>query len=71
MQRTIQAAAALFSFILLPGDGLLDFYLHRLGLGMVNWLGDPDLALGSVTAIMVSLPACCTTAGFGPDAGPP
>jgi len=47
------AAAALFSFILLPGDGLLDFYLHRLGLGMVNWLGDPDLALGSVTAITV------------------
>jgi sn-glycerol 3-phosphate transport system permease protein len=47
------AAAALFSFILLPGDGLLDFYLHRFGLGMVNWLGDPDLALGSVIAITV------------------
>jgi len=47
------AAAALFSFILLPGDGLLDFYLHRLGLGMVNWLGDPDLALGAVIAITI------------------
>jgi sn-glycerol 3-phosphate transport system permease protein len=47
------AAAALFSFILLPGDGLLDFYLGRFGLGMVNWLGDPDLALGSVIAITV------------------
>jgi len=47
------AAAALFSFILLPGDGLLDFYLHRLGLGMVNWLGDTDLALGAVIAITV------------------
>ncbi|HEX3953912.1 MAG TPA: sugar ABC transporter permease [Stellaceae bacterium] len=47
------AAAALFSFILLPGEGLLDFYLGRLGLGMVNWLGDPDLALGSVIAITV------------------
>jgi sn-glycerol 3-phosphate transport system permease protein len=47
------AAAALFSFILLPGDGLLDFYLSRFGLGMVNWLGDPDLALGSVIAITV------------------
>ena len=47
------AAAALFSFILLPGDGLLDFYLARFGLGMVNWLGDPDLALGSVIAITV------------------
>jgi sn-glycerol 3-phosphate transport system permease protein len=47
------AAAALFSFILLPGDGLLDFYLSRFGLGMVNWLGNPDLALGSVIAITV------------------
>jgi sn-glycerol 3-phosphate transport system permease protein len=47
------AAAALFSFILLPGDGLLDFYLHRLGIGMVNWLGSTDLALGAVIAITV------------------
>jgi sn-glycerol 3-phosphate transport system permease protein len=47
------AAAALFSFILLPGDGLLDFYLHKLGIGMINWLGDPDLALGAVIAITV------------------
>ena len=47
------AAAALFSFILLPGDGLLDFYLHRLGIRMVNWLGDPDYALGAVIAITV------------------
>ena len=47
------AAAALFTFILLPGDGLLDFYLARFGLGMVNWLGNPDLALGSVIAITV------------------
>ena len=47
------AAAALFSFILLPGDGLLDFYLHKLGIGMINWLGDPDLALGSVIAITI------------------
>jgi sn-glycerol 3-phosphate transport system permease protein len=47
------AAAALFSFILLPGDGLLDFYLRKLGIGMVNWLGDTDLALGAVIAITV------------------
>jgi sn-glycerol 3-phosphate transport system permease protein len=47
------AAAALFSFILLPGEGLLDFYLAKLGIGMINWLGDPDLALGSVIAITV------------------
>ena len=47
------AAAALFSFILLPGDGLLDFYLHKLGIGMVNWLGDPDTALAAVIAITI------------------
>ena len=47
------AAAALFSFVLLPGQGLLDFYLAKLGIGMTNWLGDPDLALGSVIAITV------------------
>ena len=47
------AAAALFSFILLPGDGLLDFYLRKLGVHMVNWLGDPDYALGAVIAITV------------------
>jgi sn-glycerol 3-phosphate transport system permease protein len=47
------AAAALFTFIMLPGEGLLDFYLARFGLGMVNWLGNPDLALGSMMAITV------------------
>jgi sn-glycerol 3-phosphate transport system permease protein len=47
------AAAALFSFILLPGQGLLDFYLAKLGVPAVNWLGDTDLALGSVVAITV------------------
>jgi sn-glycerol 3-phosphate transport system permease protein len=47
------AAAALFSFIMLPGEGLLDFYLAKLGVSTVNWLGDTDLALGSVVAITV------------------
>jgi sn-glycerol 3-phosphate transport system permease protein len=47
------AAAALFSFILLPGEGLLDFYLAKLGVPMINWLGDTDLALGSAVAITV------------------
>jgi sn-glycerol 3-phosphate transport system permease protein len=47
------AAAALFSFILLPGEGLLDFYLAKLGVRAINWLGDTDLALGSVVAITV------------------
>ncbi len=47
------AAAALFTFILLPGAGLLDHYLARFGVGATNWLGDPSLALGSVVAITV------------------
>ncbi|MEO9188641.1 MAG: sugar ABC transporter permease [Acetobacteraceae bacterium] len=46
-------AAALFSFILLPGEGLLDTYLAPFGLGMANWLGDPALALPSIIAITV------------------
>ena len=47
------AAAGLFTFILLPGEGLLDHYLARLGVGATNWLGDPALALGAVIAITV------------------
>ncbi len=46
-------AAALFSFILLPGEGLLDTYLAPLGLGAANWLGDPALALPAIIAITV------------------
>jgi sn-glycerol 3-phosphate transport system permease protein len=48
------AAAALFTFILLPGEGLLDFYLRKIGIGLaINWLGDPDYALAAVIAITV------------------
>jgi sn-glycerol 3-phosphate transport system permease protein len=47
------AAAALFIFIFLPGGGLLDYYLAKLGVGETNWLGDPSLALGSIIAITV------------------
>ncbi|HEY0182031.1 MAG TPA: sugar ABC transporter permease [Rhodopila sp.] len=47
------AAASLFAFIFLPGAGLLDYYLVRLGLAETNWLGDPSLALGSIIAITV------------------
>ena len=47
------AAAALFTFVFLPGDGLLDYYLHKLGVPLINWLGDTDLALGAVIAITV------------------
>lgn len=49
------AAASLFLFIFLPGGGLLDYYLAKLGMGwgQTNWIGDPSLALGSIIAITV------------------
>jgi sn-glycerol 3-phosphate transport system permease protein len=47
------AAAALFVFIFLPGGGLLDYYLAKLGAHSTNWLGDPGLALGAIIAITI------------------
>jgi sn-glycerol 3-phosphate transport system permease protein len=49
----LAAAAALFIFIFLPGAGLLDYYLAKLGVAETNWLGDPSIALGSIIAITV------------------
>lgn len=47
------AAAALFSFVFLPRFGLIDYQLARLGLASVNWLGEPSLALGAISALTV------------------
>ena len=47
------AAASLFFFIFLPGVGLFDYYLAKLGLRGFNWLGDPDIALWSLIGITV------------------
>jgi len=47
------AAAALFVFIFLPGGGLLDFHLAKLGVVATNWLGNPDLALSCIIAITI------------------
>jgi sn-glycerol 3-phosphate transport system permease protein len=47
------AAASLFFFIFLPGVGLFDHYLGKLGLRGANWLGDPDVALWSLIGITV------------------
>lgn len=47
------AAAALFTFIFLPGAGLIDHYLGWLGLAGVNWLGDPGLALPSIILVTI------------------
>jgi sn-glycerol 3-phosphate transport system permease protein len=47
------AAASIFLFLFLPGVGLLDHYLGKLGIAGANWLGDEDVALASITAITV------------------
>lgn len=47
------AAASIFLFIFLPGVGLLDHYLAKLGVQGANWLGDPDVALYSIMALTV------------------
>ena len=47
------AAASLFFFIFLPGVGLFDYYLAKLGVRGANWLGDPDVALWSLIGITV------------------
>jgi sn-glycerol 3-phosphate transport system permease protein len=47
------AAAALFSFIFMPRIGLLDHYLAKLAVPSVNWIGDPDLALASLSLLTV------------------
>ena len=47
------AAAALFFFIFLPGIGLFDYYLAKIGVHGANWLGDPDVALWSLIGITV------------------
>jgi len=47
------AVASLFFFIFLPGVGLLDYYLAKIGLHGANWLGNPDIALWSLIAITV------------------
>ena len=47
------AAASLFFFIFLPGVGLFDYYLAKIGLRGANWLGDPDVALWSLIGITV------------------
>ncbi len=47
------AAAALFMFVFMPGQGLLDFYLAKIGIRQTNWLGNPDIALYSLIALTV------------------
>jgi sn-glycerol 3-phosphate transport system permease protein len=47
------AAATLFAFVLMPGVGLFDYYLAKLGIASTNWLGDPDIALYSIIGLTI------------------
>ena len=47
------AAASMFLFVFLPGVGLLDHYLAKLGMQGANWIGDPDIALTSIMVLTV------------------
>nr|WP_247702568.1 sugar ABC transporter permease [Streptomyces sp. F63] len=51
----IAVAGIVWSWILAPGDGSLNELLRAVGLGSLrqDWLGDPDLALYGVMAVMV------------------
>jgi len=47
------AAATLFAFVLMPGVGLIDYHLAKLGVAQTNWLGNPDIALYSVIGLTI------------------
>lgn len=49
----LAAAAGLWIFIFLPNGGLIDYYLGRLGMPSINWLGNPDLALSALCILTV------------------
>jgi sn-glycerol 3-phosphate transport system permease protein len=51
--NAIVRALLLFFFIFLPGVGLFDYYLAKIGVRGANWLGDPDVALWSLIGITV------------------
>ena len=47
------AVATLFAFVLMPGVGLLDHHLAKLGIGATNWLGSPDTALYAIIGLSI------------------
>lgn len=47
------AVANIWMFFYTPGFGLIDQIRGLFGLPEVNWLGDPDLALGSVIVVAI------------------
>jgi raffinose/stachyose/melibiose transport system permease protein len=51
----ITVAGIVWSWVLAPDDGAVNVFLERIGLGSwaQDWLGDPDLALYTVMAVLV------------------
>ncbi|MBV8447063.1 MAG: sugar ABC transporter permease [Hyphomicrobiales bacterium] len=47
------AVATLFAFVLMPGVGLLDHHLAKLGIAATNWLGSPDTALYAIIGLSI------------------
>jgi sn-glycerol 3-phosphate transport system permease protein len=47
------AVATLFAFVLMPGVGLLDYHLAKLGIASSNWLGNPDTALYAIIGLSI------------------
>jgi sn-glycerol 3-phosphate transport system permease protein len=47
------AVATLFAFVLMPGVGLLDYHLGKLGIAGTNWLGNPDTALYAIIGLTI------------------
>ena len=47
------AVATLFAFVLMPGVGLLDYHLAKLGIAATNWLGNPDTALYAIIGLSI------------------
>jgi sn-glycerol 3-phosphate transport system permease protein len=47
------AAASIFLFLFLPQIGLIDYYLGKLGRSGANWVGDPDIALWSLSLLTI------------------
>ncbi|QKW09877.1 sugar ABC transporter permease [Streptomyces sp. NA04227] len=50
---SIAIIALLFQFAYNPGNGAINGALDMVGVEGPNWLGDPDIALWSVTAVLV------------------
>jgi len=43
----------IFTYVLNPNLGIINYFLHNLGIGTISWFGDPNIALYAVIAINV------------------